>query len=54
MTLCPQCLAVKVVAIEGGPTCTHQLNHGPLWWPSNFERISESERLAWLEKKKNT
>jgi hypothetical protein len=47
--LCPQCLAANIIATRNGPTCTHQLNSGVLWWPAWWQDGStEAKRLAWL------
>jgi hypothetical protein len=49
--LCPACLAANIIAPANGPTCRHSEPTGVKWWPENWSRMLESERVAWLEKK---
>lgn len=58
--LCPTCLAANVIATVNGPTCTHVQPNGVKWWPPNWSEfaemtgaMSETERVAWLEKKQH-
>lgn len=52
--LCPDCLALKRIAIRNGPTCIHQLNHGVTWFPSWWDTATETRRLQWLEAKQSS
>lgn len=47
--LCAECQALGIIATIGGPTCQHNRNAGLLWWPHDWGKMSDPERLAWLE-----
>ena len=48
---CFDCYLENVIAEVGSPTCRHHENSGLKWWPENWDKMDEGERIAWLEKK---
>ena len=49
--LCFECSLENIWAEEGSPTCPHHEHSGLKWWPENWDKMPEEERIAWLEKK---
>jgi len=47
MTLCPQCLAARIIAPASGPTCPH--NRGADWWPQGWANWTEAARVEYLK-----
>lgn len=51
---CGACWALGIVATLNGPTCTHHI-HGAnaAWFPENWEKLPEYERLAIITARQN-
>ena len=49
---CPDCRAQKIIATNGGPTCTHSEPNGVKWWPVDFAAWSEERRVEWIKKQR--
>lgn len=49
---CPECANAGVVATVNGPTCKHSSFSGSAWFPHDWAKMTEMERVKWLSKKR--
>lgn len=48
---CAECWEGSTVATAGGPTCSHARITGASWWPADWAKWPEYQRVEWLERK---
>ncbi len=47
--ICPACARENRIATVAGPTCPHHQPTGAAWFPENYDRMLEADRIVFIQ-----